>query len=267
MNRRALLIALVVAALGALLLVLYQQRFEREASGGERIKLLVALKPIERGKPITEDMLDTRDVPQAYVEDRAIRAIDKPKIMGLKLGLSLQPQQTLMWTDLVTNIDDRRDPATLVQPGNRAVTIPAARDGSGNAALIRPGNYVDVIGVFPQPNQQDSKSAVVLLQRVLVVAVGAETSPEPAVAEGAAERIRTERDSLLTLSVTPPEAQLLALATEKGRLMVALRNPTDQPRPQQPDLPSSTLLNVIEREQIKGIRRPTGPTRLEEAPR
>jgi len=262
MNRRALLIALVVAALGALLLVLYQRRFEREASGGERIKLLVALKPIERGKALTDDVLDTRDVPQAYVEDRAIRAVDKGKILGLKLGVSLQPQQTLMWTDLVGAADDRRDPASLIQPGNRAVTIPAARDGSGGPSLIRPGNYVDVIGVFPQPNQADQRSAVVLLQRVLVVAVGSETSPDPAEGSGP-ERIRSDRDSMLTLSVTPPEAQLLALAVEKGKLLVALRNPTDQPRPQQPDLPSSTLLNVIEREQIKGIRRPTGPTRLE----
>jgi pilus assembly protein CpaB len=261
MNRRALLIALVFAAFGAFLLVLYEQRFEREASGGERIKLLVALKAIEHGKTITEDMLDTREIPQAYVEDRAIRAIDKSKIIGLKLGTSLQPQQTLMWTDLVTSGDDRRDPATLIQPGNRAVTIRASRDDTSSTALIRPGNYVDVIAVLPQPGQADARSAVVLLQRVLVVAVGADTSPESA--DPTPDRVRTDRDAMLTLSVTLSEAQLLALAAEKGKLMVALRNPSDQPRPPQPDLPSSTLLNVIEREQIKGVRKATGPTRVE----
>lgn len=261
MNRRALLIALVVAALGAFLLFLYQQRFEREASGGEHIRVLVALKPIERGKPLTDDLLDTREIPQAYVEDRAIRAIDKAKILGLKLGVSLQPQQTLMWTDLVGSSDERRDPATLVQPGNRAVTIRASRDDNSSTALIRPGNYVDVIAVLPQPNNADARSAVVLLQRVLVLAVGNETSPDAI--DVTPDRVRSDRDAMLTLSVTIPEAQLLALAADKGRLLVALRNPNDQPRPQQPDLPSSTLLNVMEREQIKGIRRPTGPTRIE----
>lgn len=262
MNRRALLIALVVAALGALLLFLYQQRFEREASGGERIRLLVALKPIERGKPITDDLVDTREVPQAYVEDRAIRASDKAKILGLKLGVSLQPQQTLMWTDLLGAGDERRDPASLVQPGNRAVTIRATRDDSSSTALVRPGNYVDVIAVLPQPGSADARSAVVLLQRVLVIAVGSETSPDAI--EVGNDRIRSASDSMLTLSVTLPEAQLLALAADKGRLLVALRNPSDQPRPPQPDLPSSTLLNVIERDQIKGVRRPTGPTRVED---
>jgi pilus assembly protein CpaB len=262
MNRRALLIALVVAALGAFLLFLYQQRFERDASGGERIKVLVALKPIERGKALSDDVLDTREIPQAYVEDRAIRASDKSKILGLKLGVSLQPQQTLMWTDLVTSGDERRDPATLVQTGNRAVTIRASRDDTGSTALIRPGNYVDVIAVLPQPGATDARSAVVLLQRVLVLAVGSETSPDAI--EVTPDRTRSDRDSMLTVSVTLPEAQLLSLAADKGRLVVALRNPTDQPRPPQPDLPSSTLLNVNEREQIKGIRRATGPTRVEE---
>ena len=262
MNRRALLIALVVAALGAFLLFLYQQRFERDASGGERIKVLVALKPIERGKSLTDDVLDTREIPQAYVEDRAIRAADKSKILGLKLGVSLQPQQMVMWTDLLTSGDERRDPATLVQNGNRAVTIRASRDDTGSTQLIRPGNYVDVIAVLQQPGSNDARSAVVLLQRVLVLAVGNETSPDAI--EVAPDRARSERDSLLTVSVTLPEAQLLSLAADKGRLVVALRNPNDQPRPPQPDLPSSTLLNVTEREQIKGIRRPTGPTRVED---
>jgi pilus assembly protein CpaB len=77
MNRRALLIALVVAGLGVFLMVLYQKRFETEASGGERIKLLIAVKPIERGKVITEEMVATREVPQAYVEDRAIKEVEK----------------------------------------------------------------------------------------------------------------------------------------------------------------------------------------------
>ena len=72
MNRRALFIAVVVGVLGLFLLVLYQRRFELEASGGEKVKLLIAVKRVERGKPITEDvtnelftmtiLIDTDDV-------------------------------------------------------------------------------------------------------------------------------------------------------------------------------------------------------------
>ena len=40
MNRRALAIAVVVGILGIFLLFLYQRRFEVEASGGERVRVL-----------------------------------------------------------------------------------------------------------------------------------------------------------------------------------------------------------------------------------
>ena len=267
MNRRALLIALVVAGLGVFLMVLYQKRFETEASGGERIKLLIAVKPIERGKVITEEMVATREVPQAYVEDRAIKEVEKAKILGLRVGNPVQAQQTVMWTDLVTSSEERRDLSSLVQPGNRAVSVRTAREDT-SIALIRPGDYVDVIGVMAQgaqgAGQNDARAAVVLLQRVLVLATGLETSPD---AVDVKDRPGGDRESLLTLSLTIPEAQLISLASEKGRIAVALRNPEDQRTAERiPDISSNSLLNSTEREGIKGVRRPGsgGPTRIDE---
>src|SRR5512140_651818 len=102
MNRRALVLALIVGMLGVFLLVLYQRRFEVDASGGAKIKLLMAVKPIERGKVITDELVATREVPQAYVEDRAIKEVEKAKILGLRVGNTVQANQTLMWTDLIT---------------------------------------------------------------------------------------------------------------------------------------------------------------------
>jgi len=55
MSKRALLFALVVAVLGLVLMLLYVRRFEQQASGGERVQLLVAIKPIERGAVVTDD--------------------------------------------------------------------------------------------------------------------------------------------------------------------------------------------------------------------
>lgn len=233
MNRRALLIAFVVSLVGVFLLVLYTRRFERDASGGERIKLMVALKPIERGKPITEDSLTTRDVPQAYVEDRAIKEVEKAKVLGLKVGTAIQAQQTLMWTDLVTANEDRRDLSSLVQPGMRAVSIKTGREDV-SSAMIKPGDYVDVIGVV-QEGSGDLRTSLVLLQRVLVLAAGFETSPD------LMEKKQVQQESVLTLSLTLSQAQLLALASEKALLSVALRNPDDPLKPEQPRLGSSVL--------------------------
>ena len=121
MNKRALLIAIVAAVVGSLLLFLYLRRFEQDMSGGDRIRLLVTVKPIERNAVITDDMLTEREVPVAYVEDRAVKRQEKPKVVGLRVGTALQANQTLMWTDLAIATDERRDLSSLVQPGNRAV--------------------------------------------------------------------------------------------------------------------------------------------------
>ncbi len=248
MNRRALFIALVFAVLGVVLLVLYQQRFVAEASGGEKIKLIIAVKPIDHGKVITEDMLATREVPLAYVEDRAIKDVEKAKILGLRVGNTVEAQQTLMWTDLVTANEDRRDLSSLVQPGSRAVSIQMAKESS-SVALMRPGDYVDVFAVVNQQSVEQ-KVAVVLLQRVLVLATGLDTSPDAVQQRsGVAQPGMGDYATLLTLSLPVTEAQLLALAQEKGRISVVLRNPEDQRTAQSiPDLNSAVLFDATTRQ-------------------
>lgn len=247
MNRRALFIAVLVGILGAFLLVLYQRRFELEASGGEKVKLLMAVKKIERGNPISDDDIAVRAIPLAYVDERAIRESEKSKILGLKLGNTVKEQQLLLWSDL-TAADERKDLSALVLPGYRAVSIRAARDDT-SIALIRPGDYVDVIGIIGATSGSEAKNAVVLLQRVLVLAIGTDTSPDQA-----RDRSHGSED-LLTLSLTLTEAQVLALASERGRLAVAVRHPDDQARTSGiVDLSFNQILDEKERAKIRNVR-------------
>ncbi|HEY1692544.1 MAG TPA: Flp pilus assembly protein CpaB [Polyangiaceae bacterium] len=254
MNKVALLVALAIAAIGGFLLFVYLQRFEQEASGGPKIKLLVALKPIAIGQTLTEDMLVTREVPMAYVEDRSVRETERPRVIGLRVSTPVQAQQTLMWTDLAIATDDRRDLSDLVQPGMRAVSVRATTENS--FALIRPGDRVDVIATMPQA--QDQRESVVLLQNVLVLAVGLDMGSEPV------KRAHGERtDQMLTLSLNVPEAQLLALAVEKGHLSVALRNPDDVRLAEGlTDMNSTTLTDTKSRTAVQAVRK-SGPVRLE----
>ncbi len=231
MDRRALLLAFVVALLGVVLLVLYTKRYEREMSGGDKIKLLIALKPIERGKPITDDQLSTREIPQAYVEDRAIKEVDKPKVLGLPVGTTVQAQQTLMWTDLATANEERRDLSALIVPGSRGFSIKTRREDA-SSAMVKPGDYVDVIAVLPDSSQPgvDARSSIVLLQRILVLASGYETSPD---AVDIAAKDRRVGDAILTLAMKIEQAQAVAVAMERGQITVVLRNPNDNVREEQ----------------------------------
>ncbi len=238
MDRRALLIALAVSLVGVVLLVLYLKRFEREASGGDKVKLLIAVKPMEHGKPITEDALSTHEVPTAYLEPRAIREVEKSKVLGLRLGTTIQAGQTLMWTDLATANEERRDLASLILPGHRAVSVRTRRDET-SAGMVKPGDYVDILVTLTEPGSE-VRSALVILQKVLVLASGYDTSPETADARNKDQRLT---ESILSISLTLDEAQKLAVATEKGSLSVALRNPDDNSIANNLPRVSSTIFN------------------------
>lgn len=263
MNKRALLIAIVAAVVGSLLLFLYLRRFEQDMSGGDRIRLLVTVKPIERNATITEDMLTEREVPVAYVEDRAVKRQEKPKVVGLRVGTALQANQTLMWTDLAIATDERRDLSSLVQPGNRAVTVRALGDDAKSGALITPGDYVDVVATMPTGNGTTQElQSIVLLQRILVLAVGLDTTADtrsPGATDAAMRGNKYARDLMLTLSINVQEAQLIALAQDKGKLSVALRNPDDQRIVDGvPDMSSLSLVDKGKRNEVQSVRK--GPT-------
>jgi len=246
MKQRAVTIGLIMAALGALLQALYMRHFEQEASGGAKIDLLVASQAIERGRPITAEMLATRSVPRAYVDDRAIRVADQDKVVGLRAASKVPALQTLAWTDLIATTDDQRDLSSLVQPGNRAMPIRVTFEDS--LQLIHPGDFVDILGI-----DGDGREASVLLQRVLVLATGFETT-----IERSTDKKTSMRASLLTVSVSLQEAQLLGLAQAVGKLMAVVRNARD-PRvvDSPPDVSRTELFDSSARQTVqRASRRP-----------
>jgi pilus assembly protein CpaB len=244
MKVRPVFIGLVLAVLGIVLQVLYMRRFEEEASGGPKVELLVAAQPIERGKSITPEMLGVRAVPQAYVDDRAIRAADREKVLNLRAASKVPVLQTLAWTDLIATTDDQRDLSGLVQPGNRAMPIRVQFEEA--VQLVRPGDFVDILGVDP-----DGRKTSVLMQRVLVLAAGLDTT-----IERSTDKKPTVRAGLLTVSVTLQEAQLLALAQSAGRLTVVVRSVTD-PRVMDspPDITRADLFDANAREAVQRASR------------
>jgi pilus assembly protein CpaB len=262
LNRRLLLIAASLALVGVLLLWLYIRRYEVETSGGERVQLLTVLSPVARGSVLTDEMLGVREVPISYVESRAIKSGELSKVRGIRAAMDLDPQDTLQWSDLAISVEDR-DLSTLIQPGNRALTVEARQN-----SMIRPGDYVDVLATFKSRNGHDySAATVVLLQRVLVLAVGNETQRQAfqATTEKARGPVADSRN--LTLSVELNEAQMVALADQNAELSVVLRGGTDPGVVEGlPDLTTNNLLDQSARANSKRAARtgaaPSAPVRI-----
>ncbi|RQR40259.1 Flp pilus assembly protein CpaB [Burkholderia sp. Bp9143] len=113
--------------------------------------------------------------------------------------------------------------AAALQPGMRAISVPVD-DVSGNAGLIQPGDFVDVVltqeigGSATTPGTFEAETVV---RRARVLAVGSEfqRAKTPASAPDVPARART-----VTLEVAPRTAQVVLVATRLGSLSLALRS-------------------------------------------
>jgi pilus assembly protein CpaB len=217
-------------------LLLYKKRFETEASGGPPIPVLIAVQDVPLGTALTESMLGVRRIPQAYVEDRFIRYSDLRRIVGVRVSMGLKANQSVMWTDLATASDARRDLSSLVSTGMRAITVRADITNSFGG-LLRPGDRVDVLGTLSRTGGDSDRVTIPLLQNVLVLAAGRDTGGEAQrqTVNGQAQPTNQPQEiSQITLSVSMEEAQLITYAADRGGgqgrhtgLSLVLRNPED----------------------------------------
>jgi pilus assembly protein CpaB len=245
-NSKPFVAALLLAVVGAVLLWIYKQRFEAEMSGGPKIPVLVATGDIGLGERIRPEHLGVRGIPVSYIDDRAVRASQAEKVVGLRVRSRIKANESILWSDLSAAGRDSRDLAGMVQPGMRAVSF-SATVASAFHGLLRPGDRVDVLLTTERPGGGEQRVTFALLQNVLVLAVGDDL--------GAADRGNQELGLTTTVSVgvSAEQAQVLAFAIDRGPLTLSLRNPED----------IETLEGLPETEALD-ILRPSGTVRVKD---
>lgn len=243
MNRKALLAALIMALAGTALLLLYKERLEAEASGGEPVGVLMAVKDVPLGTVLTDEMLGVRQLPESYVEQRHIRVADANRVVGVRVSMEVKANESILWSDLVTGGGERRDLSSLVKSGMRAITIRADAT-SAFGGLLRPGDRVDAFLTVEREGGDRGRVTIPLLQNVIVLAVGQDTGSgedDLAAPKGGSSQVNQ-----VTLGVTVAQAQIVAFATDRGRLSLVLRNPDDIATLD--DMPATTVEKILEAE-------------------
>jgi pilus assembly protein CpaB len=245
MTRKAMLAALFLALVGVALLLLYKKRLEEEASGGAPVGVLMAVQDIPLGTVLSDRMLGVRQIPESYLEFRHIRATEASRIIGVRVSMEVRANESILWTDLATTSGERRDLSSLVKSGMRAITIRADAT-SAFGGLLRPGDRVDAfLTVARDGDARGGRLTIPLLQNVIVLAVGQDTGAGAGLLE-TAKSGRPGQFNQVTLSVTVSQAQVVAFATDRGRLSLVLRNPDDIAVLD--DLPETTVENILEAE-------------------
>jgi pilus assembly protein CpaB len=120
---------------------------------------------------------------------------------------------------------------SAIPPGQRAISV-RVNEVIGVAGFVGPGGRVDVIATLR--TGQDS-TARVLVANVLVLTVGTRSDQD------ATLDIKPGPSTVVTLAVTPEQAQRIALAQVEGQLTLTLRNPTDVDEAIAPEVRLTTL--------------------------
>jgi pilus assembly protein CpaB len=133
----------------------------------------------------------------------------------------------------------------------RAVSV-RVNEVVGVAGYVLPGTRVDVVATASPLNQPGDMTSKVVLANVQVLTAG--TRLESNEKDGKPMQV-----TVVTLLVTPEQAERLALASNEGKIQLALRNPLDQSAPATPGIRPAGLLGAV--------RAPASTPRSTSAPR
>lgn len=107
--------------------------------------------------------------------------------------------------------------------GTELVAAPIRLADSGQAALIRPGDTVDVIAARASDGGGQSAERVATDVRVITIAGAADDDPGLLSSSDDSGAASTESGSLIVLAVTPVTATDLAAASTRSKLSVVLK--------------------------------------------
>jgi pilus assembly protein CpaB len=242
-----MVLSVVLGLLAVLLMTLYINSRESQLLELSTLRdVLVATNDILENTVIDERLVQRVQVPSKYVQPQAVS--DVREAVGRVVSVPIPRGGQLIGTYL--HDPGRTGLAYEVPRGRRAITI-AVSDVTGVSGLVRPGNFVDVLGTFEfgrpigvqagRVQYADERTETrVLMQNVQLVAVERELGrdrPQPTASGGgflgAADvdnqaALNSGREIRnVTVVVAPRQAQELVLAQEIGTLTLVLRSTLD----------------------------------------
>jgi len=217
MNRsRLLMIGGFALAVGLLVsYTVYNRLRFSSGSGNERgVQVAVAADDILVGTKLEPRNIRIVTLPQSAVPAGAYSAVSQ--VVGRGVILPMSKGEFLLPGKLAA-LNAGAGLPSMIPPGMRAVSV-RVNDVVSVAGFVQPGTRVDVMATGTQGGGNDRQTMTVL-ENVAVIAVGKSLD------RSASESTTTA--PVITLLVSPDDAQKLALVSQEGRIQLSLRNPLD----------------------------------------
>ena len=196
--------------------------------------VVVAASDLDVGAELTKDNIRSIQWPANAVPANVIS--DPKDVIGRGLIMPMIQNEPFLPMKLASAEAGAGLPPAI-PPGLRALSI-KVNEVIGVAGYVLPGTRVDVlVTVSPGNGGQGDMTSKVILTNVQVLAAGTKIDRET-------DKNKPIAVSVVTLLVSPEEAERLTLASTEGKIQLALRNPTDQGTPVTRGIRQSELLGV-----------------------
>src|ERR1700723_576807 len=216
MNRsRLLMIGVLALALGSIAgLFAYRNLQSRSGSGESGVPVVVAADDIQVGARIEEHDVRIANLPPsslpANTYDRRSKVLGHGVVVPIAKGEFILPSK-------LAGEEAGAGLPSLIPNGMRAVSV-RVNEVVSVAGFVTPGTRVDVL-LTGTPGTNGDQQTTTVLQNVAVLASG-HTLERNSSGEA-------QNTAVITLLVSPDDAQRLTLASSQGHIQLALRNPLD----------------------------------------
>ncbi len=221
MNRsRLLIIGGLALAVGLLVSYTVYNRLRTFAgsNNNERgVQVVVAADNIQVGVKLEAHDIRVITLPQSAVPPGAFSGTSQ--IVGRGAILPVSKGDFILPSKLAA-VNAGAGLPSMIPQGMRAVSV-RVNDVVSVAGFVQPGTHVDVLATGNQSGGNERQTTTVL-ENVLVLAVGKSLDRNPSA--------DAQTAPVITLAVSPDDAQRLALASQEGRIQLSLRNPVDTKR-------------------------------------
>src|SRR4051794_40524753 len=210
-------VAVVVAGMASFgVLRAIQQMPVREVEVRSRFQV-VAAHDMPTGSVITKDYVKLVPWPASSPVDKGFTTIES--VLNRGLIASVVTNEPLTEAKVAPLEAGAGLPPSITE-GMRAVSV-KVNEVIGVAGFVVPGTHVDVMVTLKREAEKDTMTRVVVSD-IQVLTAGTRYDQEKS-RDG--QPIQT---TVVTLLVTPPDAERIALAATEGSIMLTLRNPMDR---------------------------------------
>ena len=229
--RIALVIALVVSLLGTFFIY---SRIKKQFAKAATNQVVASSKGLEAGTQITADQLVLVEWPSNL---QLQGAFTKPEdVVGRILQFPVPAKEPIREA-ILASPGSAIGLTAKIPEGMRAVAV-VTNEVNNVSGFLFPGSHVDVMVTFRNLAGRDTLEPMTttVLQNVEVLSTGERLQPDPS---GKPQNVK-----VVTLLMTPDDAQKLLLSSNQGTVQFVLRNGADQAQEENPPVLLKQLQGV-----------------------